>query len=296
MPRRILPTAFLVGAMSLSPVLAQPAPASSAAAPSAEQSAQLVERLLRSMTGPNGDTQVTYGAVPGTLPLRLAPPLEVLASVRTGQSGGGYVYWRILAGSALPAEETRAALQKSLEASGWKPQPFYGPPIGFATQQTARNQGFYREGGTNFVLNANLVERGGRTEIELGVNVVSAQAIANLKKAPTYRPQSSLPLLRAFPGATVKGGYTPTFPNGSISSAHVQTPRPAGEVFNFYSAQLKAAGWKARTDTTDGPLRVVTYSLRDLNGREALGTLGLRPWEKEGGGYVLTVSVQGFKP
>ena len=75
-----------------------------------------------------------------------------------------------------------------------------------------------------------------------------------------------------------------------------QTGAVAGEVFAFYSAQLKAAGWKARTDTQDGPLRVVTYSLKDLNGREALGTLGIRPWEKEGGGYVLTVSVQGFKP
>ncbi|MCP2014469.1 hypothetical protein L1280_001620 [Deinococcus sp. HSC-46F16] len=293
MPKPTLLAALLVGATSL-PALAQTAPAQSS--PTAEQAAQLVERLLRSMAGPSGDTQVTYGAVPGTLPLRLDAPLEVLASVRTGQQGGGYVYWRILAGSALPAEETRAALQKSLEAGGWKPQPLYGQPIGFATQQTARNQGYYREGGTNFVLNANLVERGGRTEVELGVNVVPAQAIANLKKAPTYRPQSSLPLLKAFPGATVKGGYTPTVPNGAISSAHVQTTRPAGEVFNFYSAQLKAAGWKARTDTADGPLRVVTYSLRDLNGREALGTLGIRPWEKEGGGYVLTVSVQGFKP
>ncbi|WP_104992509.1 hypothetical protein [Deinococcus sp. NW-56] len=290
MPRRLLLAALLVGVTSW-PVLAQPAPA-----PTAAQSAQLVERLLRNMTGPSGDTQVTYGAVPGTLPLRLGPPLEVLASIRTRQQGGAYVYWRILAGSALPAEETRAALQGSLEAGGWKPQPFYGQPIGFATQQTPRNQGFYREGSTNFVLNANLVEREGRTEIELGVNVVPAQAIANLKKAPTYRPQSSLPLLRAFPGAVVKGSFTPTYPNGAISSAHVITTRPAGEVFNFYSAQLKAAGWKARTDTTDGPLRVVTYSLRDLNGREALGTLGIRPWEKEGGGYVLTVSVQGFKP
>lgn len=290
MSRTTLLAALLLGTTSL-PALAQAAPA-----PAAGQSAQLVERLLRSMTGPSGDAQVTYGAVPDTLPLRLASPLEVLASIRTSQQGGSYVYWRVLAGSPLPADETRAALQKSLEAGGWKPQPQYSQPIGFVTNQTPRNQGYYREGSTNFVLNANLVERGGRTELELGVNVVPAQAIASLKKAPTFRPQSSLPQLRAFPGATVKGGYTPTSPNGSISSAHVQTTRPAGEVFNFYSAQLKAAGWTARTDTADGPLRVVTYSLRDLNGREALGTLGIRPWEREGGGYVLTVSVQGFKP
>lgn len=50
------------------------------------------------------------------------------------------------------------------------------------------------------------------------------------------------------------------------------------------------------TDTTTGPLRVITYALKDVNGREALGTLGIRPWEKEGGGFVLTASVQGFKP
>lgn len=73
------------------------------------------------------------------------------------------------------------------------------------------------------------------------------------------------------------------------------TERSANEVLAFYSAQLRAAGWKALTDTTTGPLRVVTYALTDLNGREALGTLGIRPWEK-GGGHVLTVSVQGFKP
>lgn len=290
MPKVLLLAVLLLGTTSR-PVLAQPAPA-----PTAAQSAQLAERLLRNMNGPSAETQITYGAVPGTLPLRLDTPLEVLASIRTSQQGGRYVYWRILAGSARPAEETRAALHRSLEASGWKPQPSYGQPIGFATAQTVRHTGYYREGSTNFVLNANLVERGGRTEVELGVNVVPAQAIANLKKAPTYRPQSSLPLLRAFPGATVKGGFTPTYPSGAISSAHVQTTRSANEVFDFYSAQLRAAGWKARTDTTDGPLRVVTYSLRDLNGREALGTLGIRPWEKEGGGYVLTVSVQGFKP
>ncbi|WP_027460450.1 hypothetical protein [Deinococcus murrayi] len=293
MPKPTLLAALLVGATFL-PALAQTVPTQSSS--TTAQAAQLAERLLRSMGGPSADIQTTYGAVPDTLPLRLGAPLEVLASIRTAQQGGQYVYWRILAGSALPADETRAALQKSLEAGGWKPQPQYGQPIGFVTNQTPRNVGYYREGSTNFVLNAVLTEREGRTEVELSVNVVPPQAIANLKKAPTYRPQSSLPQLRPFPNATVKSGYTPTAPNGAISSAHVQTTRSAGEVFNFYSAQLKAAGWKARTDTTDGPLRVVTYSLRDLNGREALGTLGIRPWEKEGGGYVLTVSVQGFKP
>ncbi|MDL2343783.1 hypothetical protein QOL99_06435 [Deinococcus sp. MIMF12] len=126
--------------------------------------------------------------------------------------------------------------------------------------------------------------------------MVPAQVIASFKKAPTSIPRSSLPLLKVFPGATIKGTYPATSPSGAMSSAHVQTARSANEVLGFYSAQLKAAGWRARTDTTDGPLRVVTYSLKDLNGREALGTLGIRPWEGAGGGYVLTVTVQGFKP
>lgn len=85
-----------------------------------------------------------------------------------------------------------------------------------------------------------------------------------------------------------------------MSGVWVQTDGSAGEVLTHYSAQLKAAGWKtvgwkAVTDTTTGSLRVITYAVTDLNGREALGTLGIRPWEKDGG-YVLTVSVQGFKP
>ncbi|MFC4637472.1 hypothetical protein [Deinococcus hohokamensis] len=115
--------------------------------------------------------------------------------------------------------------------------------------------------------------------------------------ASAARPQSSLPALKALPGAMIKVGYAGGSSGGVITTAHLTgTSLSAGEVFAFYSAQLKAAGWKAVTDTTIGPLRVVTYALKDLNDREALGTLGLRPWDKEGGGYVLTASVQGFMP
>lgn len=268
-----------------------------APAPSPTQVTQVSERLLRSMYGPGADVQVTYGAVPATLPVTLDPRLNVVATLRTSQNGGAYVHHRVMVSSDLGAEAALSALRASLEGSDWKVRALYGSPIGFATQQTNRSVSFYREGSTNFALDANLTERGGRTELDLNVNVVPAQVIASFKKAPAVRPQSSLPLLKALPGATVKGtGYVATFPNGSISSAHIVTDRSANEVLAFYSAQLKAAGWRARTDTTDGPLRAVMYSLRDLNGREALGTLGIRPWEKEGGGYVLTVSVQGFKP
>lgn len=285
----------LSGGLPLSSARAQATPAANA--PTPPQAEQLNERLFRSMYGPGADVQITYGAVPVNLPVRLDPRLSVLASIRTVQNGGAYVQNRVLVSTDLNAEQALEALKTSLEASGWKARPVYGSPIGFATQQTNRYSSYYREGNPNFLLDANLTARAGRTELDLTVNVVNAQTIASIKKAPTYRPQSSLPLLKAMPGVTVKGGgYVTQHPNGSISSAHVITDRSAGEVFAFYSAQLKAAGWKARTDTQDGPLRVVTYSLKDLNGREALGTLGIRPWEKEGGGYVLTVSVQGFKP
>lgn len=248
------------------------------------------------MYGPNADTQVTYGAVPAALPIRLDPRLSVVASVRSSFNGGQNIQNRVLVTTALPAEQALTVLAKSLEATGWKVRPTYGFPFGFASAQTVQNAGFYREGDPNFALDAVLTERGSATELDLNLNVVPPQAIASFKQAPSLVPRSSLPLLKAFPDATIKGTYPASFPNGSLSSAYLKTERSANEVFSFYSAQLKAAGWKARTDTADGPLRVVTYSLKDLNGREALGTLGLRPWEKEGGGYVLTVSVQGFKP
>ncbi|WP_216322620.1 hypothetical protein [Deinococcus aestuarii] len=280
--------AALLAATSL-PVQAQ------STQPTPEQAAQLIDRLFRTMYGPGGNVQLLYGTLPATLPLQLDPRLTVLASVRTSAQGGQFVQHRILLSTALSPDEARAALQTSLEGTGWKARPNDGQPIGFATQQTVRSTSFYREGATNFLLGVGVVDRGGRTELDLNVNVVSDQQLASFKQAARYQPRSSLPLLKAFPGATIKGAYPGGVPNGALSSAHVQTNRSANEVFAFYSAQLKAAGWKVRTDTTDGPLRVVTYSLKDLNGREALGTLGIRPWEKDGG-YVLTVSVQGFKP
>ncbi|MBB5233665.1 hypothetical protein [Deinococcus budaensis] len=300
MPKRLLLAALLTATSA--PVFAQSAPSTlrptvqATTPPTPEQAAQVIERLFGSMYGPGADTQLTYGAVPATLPLRLDPRLGVIASLRTSGNGGQFVQHRVLLSSALSAEQALAALTQSLAATGWKPLPNYGQPVGFVTGQTLRNAGFYREGETNFILNANLSGREGRTDLDLNLNPVGDQQIASIKKAPTSRPYSSLPLLKAFPEATVKGGSVVTTVNGALSSVHVQTERSANEVLAFYSAQLKAAGWKARTDTRDGPLRVVTYSLRDLNGREALGTLGIRPWEKEGGGYVLTVSVQGFKP
>lgn len=48
------------------------------------------------------------------------------------------------------------------------------------------------------------------------------------------------------------------------------------------------------SDNVNGPLRAVTYTFKDVNGREAVDVLGIRPWEK--GGYVLNVSMMGFKP
>lgn len=296
MSKRVLLAALLT--VLPTPALAQtsPPPVQATTPPTPEQAAQVIERLFGSMYGPGAETQLTYGAVPATLPLRLDPRLGVIASLRTSSNGGQFVQHRVLLSTPLPPEQARAALEQSLAATGWKPLPNYGQPVGFVTQQTVRNAGFYREGGTNLILHANLLGREGRTDLDLNVNPVGEQQIASIKKAPTSRPYSSLPLLRALPEAAVKGGSVVTTVNGALSSVHVQTRRSANEVLAFYSAQLRAAGWKARTDTTDGPLRVVTYSLRDLNGREALGTLGIRPWEKEGGGYVLTVSVQGFKP
>lgn len=127
------------------------------------------------------------------------------------------------------------------------------------------------------------------------MNPVGALQLNQLKKVPSYIARSSLPALKALPGSKGKANYPIGGPYGSMSGVWVQTDRSAGEVLTHYSAQLRAAGWKAVTDTTTGSLRVITYAVTDLNGREALGTLGIRPWEKDGG-YVLTVSVQGFKP
>lgn len=288
MPKLVLLAALLT--VTSFPVLAQ------AAGATAEQAAEVVERLFRSTAGPGTETELTYGAVPAALPLRLDPRLNVLASLRTSANGGQYVQHRVLISTTLPADQARATLQQSLEATGWRVLTREEPRLGFAAPQTPSFSTFYREGDTNFVVNIGVVEREGRTDLDLNLNPVAPQQIQAFKRAPAATPRSSLPLLRALPGATIRGSYPAVSPNGAMSSAYLRTDRSANEVMAFYSAQLKAAGWKARTDTTDGPLRVVTYSLRDLNGREALGTLGIRPWEKEDGGYVLTISVQGFKP
>jgi hypothetical protein len=96
----------------------------------------------------------------------------------------------------------------------------------------------------------------GRTELDLNVYPITAQAVASYRKSPQGQPQSSLPSLSPLPGAKVKAQpYTYTAPTGTISSARVSTSQSAGEVFAFYSAQLRAAGWKAVGDTQSGPLR-----------------------------------------
>lgn len=288
MPRTLV-LAILLAATTTS-VLAQ------TTAPTPDQAGQLVDRIFRSAFGPNAETQVTYGAVPAALPIRLDPRLAVVASVRISFNSGQNILNRVLLTTALSAEQALVVLRQNLEATGWKTRPDYSPLFGFASAQTVRNVNFYREGNPNFALDAVLTERSETTELDLNINVVPPQAIASFKTPFAIGPRFSLPLLKVFPGASINGTAPVTFPNGALSSTYLKTDRSANEVLSFYSAQLKAAGWKGRTDTADGPLRVVTYSLKDLNGREALGTLGLRPWEKEGGGYVLMVSVQGFKP
>ncbi len=286
MSRTLLLAALLVATST--PVLAQ---AATSTLPEVEQ---LVDRLVRNMYGPNSNNQVTYGAVPTALPIKLDPRLSIIAGIRS--NSGQNVQNRILLTTALPPEQALAVLGQSLKATGWEVRPQYNALFGFASPQTVRSATFYRAGETNFVLDAALTEQSGTTELDLNINVVPSQAIESFRKTSPVILHSSLPLLKAFPEADIKGTYPATFANGSLSTAQVKTDRSVNEVLSFYSAQLKMAGWKARTDTSNGPLRVVTYSLKDLNGREALGTLGIRPWEKEGGGYVLTVSVQGFKP
>ncbi|WP_216322556.1 hypothetical protein [Deinococcus aestuarii] len=288
MPKRLLLSAALFALLS-TPALAQATP------PTPEQAAQVIERLLPGVGDPNVENEITYGTLPPSLPLRLDGRFEVLAALRTTTNRGQFVTHRIFLRTDLPADQAQEALRRVLTGGGWRALPGQGQPFGFVSPQAPSSSAFYREGEPNFILNANSAERGGKTELDLNLNVVPREQIESFQRLIFSVPRSSLPSLKPLPGATIRVGYTQNFPNGTLSSAHVQTDRSANEVFSFYSAQLKAAGWKARTDTTDGPLRVVTYSLTDLNGREALGTLGLRPWEKEGG-YVLTVSVQGFKP
>lgn len=262
--------------------------------PTVQQAQQLTERLLQTMSGPNGQVQLTYG-LPEVLPVTLQDPVKVLATVRLNYGGSSVVSYRVFARAEQSSLDARETLLNMLEAGGWKGQPSTPTPFGFQGNQVPGYLNMYREGQTHYVLNATFMERNGGADIEMNLNVISAAQLAQLKRTPSYLPRSSLPALKVFPGSQSKATYPSGHPNGSLSSVWVKTQASAGEVLSHYSAQLKAAGWKAVTDTTSGPLRVVTYTLKDLNGREALGTLGLRPWEKDGG-YVLTVSVQGFKP
>ena len=278
--------------------LAQTAPPSpaltvSGPAPTAEQAQKLAERLLLGNFGPNSQAEVTYG-LPAALPLKLGAPFEVTGTVRMKYPGNSNPFYRVFVGAPLSASAARDALQAQLTAQGWKVQQS-GQPLGFEGNYQPNYLNLYREGAAPFALNVNVSGAGDSSNVEMVVNPIGKAQLAQMKKQPNYMPRSSMPFLKALPGSKSKANYPASGPAGSLSTVWVQTDRSAGEVFNHYSAQLKAAGWKALTDTTTGPLRVVTYSLKDLNGREALGTLGIRPWEKDGG-YVLTVSVQGFKP
>lgn len=267
--------------------------------PTPEQAQQIIERLGGQYGGPNGPAQIVYGAVPAGLPVTLSAPIDVLVSFRSVY--GSNVAYRLLLGSAATPDEALKALDAQLNAGGWKTFGNYGVRSGFVSTVNEQYRNYYRETpggqGAGYMANVNVSNRTGRTSIDLNVNTAPAQQIASVKKAPTSQPQSSLPALTPLPSAKIKVGYGGGSPNGLMSTAHVTgTSLSANEVLSFYNAQLKKAGWKAVTDTTNGPLRVITYHVRDVNGREALGTLGIRPWEKEGGGFVLTASVQGFKP
>lgn len=267
--------------------------------PTPEQALQIIERLGGQYGGPNGPAQIVYGAVPAGLPVTLRAPIDVLVSFRTVY--GSSVSYRLLLGSDAAPDAALKALDAQLSASGWRAFGNFGPRSGFVPTVNEQYRSYYRETpggqGEGYMASVNVNNRTGRTGIDLTVNTAPAQQIASVKKAPSAQPQSSLPALTPLPGAKIKVGYGGSSPNGLISTAHITgTPLSANEVLSFYNAQLKKAGWKAVTDTSNGPLRVITYHVRDVNGREALGTLGIRPWEKEGGGFVLTASVQGFKP
>ncbi|WP_221089933.1 hypothetical protein [Deinococcus aquaedulcis] len=293
--RFVLPAAL--AASLLTTALAQNTPAAPTVVgqPTPEQATQLIERLV---SNPGARQQLIYGALPAGLPLTLSEPLTLLASIRTPYSSGSNT--RVLLSSAQGRDATLATLGAQLGASGWTARKPYGVPFGFQVPQSEVYRSFYYEppagsGGGAYLADLNVRELGGRTAVDLNIGTITAQQLAGLKKQPQSAPQTSLPSLRALPGAQLRAAMNSGSANVTVSSVYVTgTPLSAGEVLGFYSAQLKAAGWKAVTDTTTGPLRVITYALKDLNGREALGTLGLRSWEK--GGYALMVSVQGFKP
>lgn len=211
------------------------------------------------------------------------------ATFKTNQ--GNDVIWRVLATAPDGLLTARENLMAALQASGWK--ALNQNQVGFVGENTPLDGNFYRTGDINFLMNIGVQFVDGHAEIDLGVNTVPASQIAFYKK--NSAPQSSLPLLLPLSGAITRtAAYAGGGPNGMLSSVSVKTSASQNEVFSHHSAQLRARGWKALTDTTTGPLRAVTYALTDLNGREALGTLGIHTWKS--GEYVLTVSVQGFEP
>ena len=287
-------------ALTLAPALAQattpgqsvtPPGAGVSSTDAAAQSA-LLDRLLRQNGGPQVTSTVTLGAIPAALPITLHAPIQVQATVRTTYPTTAS--YRIYAVSSGDLDEVRRGLAADMTASGWLPQP-QPPQIGFRPTQGNTYSNFYRDGPFPLTMNAAVQTVRGRAELDINVSPISVQAVAGFRKSTQGQPQSSLPTLRPLPGAVVKAQpYTYTAPLGTISSARVSTGQSAGEVFAFYSAQLKAAGWKAVSDNASGPLRAVTYLLSDLNGREAVGTLGIRTQAE--GDYVLTASVSGFKP
>jgi len=293
----------IFAAATFTTALAQQSPGGNAPAvtgqPTPKQAQQIIERLSWQYTGPNPPTHVVYGAVPAALPVRLTAPIDVLVSFRMVY--GSNVTHRILLGSDDAPDVVLQAVGAQLAATGWKPVYAYTPRAGFQSPQAEQSRTFYyvipTGKGEGYSATLSVVSRGGQTNVDLNVGTAPATQIEGLKRAASYAPKSSLPALNALPGAKIKVGSASGSPNGLISTAYVTgTALGANGVLSHYNAQLKAAGWKAVTDTTTGPLRVITYALKDVNGREALGTLGIRPWEKEGGGFVLTASVQGFKP
>lgn len=285
-----LKRAALLPLLVASAALAQSAPAAppSLNAPTLEQAQAVSERLLRNFNGPG--TQIFYGQIPERLKVSLGKDFTVQATFQTKQ--GTNVSWRVLATAPDDLLTVRDRLIPALQASGWN--ALDQNQAGFVGGNTPLYGNFYRAGDANLTMNIGVQRVDDHTDIDLNIGTVPASQIAFYKK--NSAPQSSLPLLLPLPGTTTRtaaygGGGGP---NGTLSGVDVKTSASQNEVFSHYSAQLKARGWKALTDTATGSLRVVTYALTDLNGREALGTLGIRAWKE--GEYVLTVSVQSFKP
>lgn len=249
---------------------------------------------MREMTGPGSRAQVVYG-IPATLPLKLSAPFKVVGTIRSQYATSNTVSYRVYASTTQSVTVAREDLKKRLRAQGWKEQ-FVSYALGFESNDQLGSLGFYREGKPPLVLYADVVAGpGGKSnDVQISVTTITAEQVAQIRKRPTYAGRSSLPVLRPIPGSKSQAKAPTSGANGSMSSVWVKTNKKAGDVLSHYSSQLRAAGWKLRTDTAAGGLRVLTYSLKDTSGQEALGTLGIRSWNQ--GGYVLTVSVQGFRP